>query len=161
MNRLSSFVFLLVTILAAPAQTRPAGNTFDQTRVDLFFQSIRVENNSLIIQLKANGPSFFWALDKNERRWTKEGQSLTVPFGSTLILDQRHAQIVISPLAGDLRTAGFKIEEKLAGGPSNQTTISKQGILLKPSKQEREAGSHRARLIEPDLEKAKRLSKEL
>ena len=149
---------LTLSILLSLSAMRADGNDMTDERFRAYFDNVTLKENAVVVTLRKGGARFLYSVNKDEPKKSEDGQEIVVPFGSTLTLVDKHTRVVFSPLGEPLQKKGLFVEE-LEREPGAANVISRKAILLLSQVPARDQTHEKGyRLIEPDVEKAKRLA---
>lgn len=158
MNRsLLLFAFAVGPMLfAAPDPARASvsaeSHVLDEAGLDVYFQTVCVEKDELVLVRAASGAKMPAQIGTGEILLTGPGERLVVPLGQTFHLFNRQSGIRFVPLPQPLEKKGYLVtlyHRRAAAAPEEQSAM----LIINPRPHSKET----TRLVPIDSEPAKKL----
>lgn len=92
-----------------PSPTNVVANTIAETDLLWFFDSVFSTGTNFTFVLKSGGTGFLYAIDDREPKVGDYGETIVLPFGSTLKMVDRHHSMSFTALPDGVAGDGFKV----------------------------------------------------
>lgn len=110
-----------------------------------YFESIRAENDRLIVVFRSTGERFYCAGGDQPEKVNDYGQTTPIMAGQTITLSSRHGSLRFSPLPKPIEKAGFLISSRIDARSFGGGEQVRYAIVLLPKK-----GSSELKFVQPE-----------
>jgi hypothetical protein len=110
-----------------------------------YFESIRAENDRLIVVFRSTGERFYCAGGERPEKINDYGETMPIIVGETVTLSSRHGSLRFSPLPKPIEKAGFLITSRFDASSFGGGEQVRYAIVLLPKK-----GTTELKFIQPE-----------
>jgi hypothetical protein len=110
-----------------------------------YFESIRAENDRLIVIFRSIGERFYCAGGDQPEKVNDYGETMPIMGGQTITLSSRHGSLRFSPLPKPIEKGGFLIASRIDARSFGGDEQVRYAIVLLPKK-----GSSELKFIQPE-----------
>lgn len=97
-----------------------------------YFESIRAENDRLIVVFRSIGERFYYAGGDRPEKINDYGETMPILAGQTITLSSRHGSLRFSPLPKSIEKAGFLITSRIDARSFGGGEQARYAIVLLP-----------------------------